>query len=115
MTHPRLLAIIFGGLVWAVLVPINHMFGRGANAAWTLWYFVAYPIILVGAWYLGLRVRSAAWVLGPIAIASSYFVALFVVEQTGSLLPFELMLMAGLAIPAALLGIVASRRAQRGR
>jgi hypothetical protein len=108
-TKAMVVSIVFGALVWAPLVLVNRLVGAAPNDAWTLWYWTAYPAILVGAWYLGHRIRSAAWRFGASAVAASYVAALVVVPQSGSLLPFELLLMGVLAVGAALVGSLGGR------
>jgi hypothetical protein len=104
-----LIATALGIVVWLPLNAINQEIGKPPNDAWSLWYWIAYPLILVTAIGLGYWVPRKSWLSGPTAIFASYVAALFLVPQTGNMLPFELLWMAILAVPAAWLGKVGAQ------
>ena len=105
-----LLSTMLGISIWLPLIVCNEFIGNAPNDAWTLWNWVAYPLILLFSCGFGFLVPTVGWALGPFAILASYIAALFVVPQTGNLLPFEVFWMAMLCVPAALLGRFGARK-----
>jgi hypothetical protein len=101
-----LIAATFGIVVWFPLNALNHAMGKSPNDAWSLWYWIGYPMILLTTAALGYWAQNKTWLMGPIAVFASYIAALFLVPQTGNMLPFELLWMAILSAPAAWAGKV---------
>jgi len=98
-----LILAITGAVVWLPLIAANSALNRPANDAWTLWYWIGYPLLLLLSLGVGYWTGKATWFHGLLAVVGSYVAALILVPQTGNLLPFELLWMGILAIPAALL------------
>jgi hypothetical protein len=101
-----LIATVLGVAIWLPLNAINQAIGKPPNDAWSLWYWVGYPLILLSTAILGYWSQNKIWLIGPIAVFASYIAALFLVSQTGNMLPFELLWMAILSAPAAWAGKV---------
>lgn len=99
-----LISITTGIIVWLPLNAINEGLGNPPNDAWSLWYWIGYPVILLMAALLGYFVPNGVWRNGPVAVFASYVAALYLVPQTGNLLPFELLWMGLLSAPAAWAG-----------
>ena len=104
-----LLAVLVGVILWPPLIILNQLSGNAPNNAWMWWYVIAYPLILLMSFGLGRRLPTASWRPAPVAVASSYVVALALVPQTGTLLPFELAVMVVLALIGAGVGKLGSR------
>lgn len=101
--HAALILAIAGAVVWLPLISANSVLNRPPNDAWTLWYWIGYPLLLLLSLGVGYWTGKAPWFHGLLAVAGSYVAALILVPHTGNLLPFELLWMAILAVPAALL------------
>lgn len=94
----------FGVIVWFPLNVLNQVLGKSPNDAWTLWYWIGYPMILSTTAALGYWAQNKTWLIGPVAVFASYIAALFFVPQSGNMLPFEVLWMAILSAPAAWAG-----------
>lgn len=94
-----LLWVVVGSFVWVPLILANNALGRPSNSAWSLWYWVGYPVFLAFAFVSGHRTGRASWPDSILLMSASYVTALIFVEHTGNLLPFELLLMTILTIP----------------
>ena len=88
-----------GILVWLPINLATAWLDRPGNDAWTLWYWIGYPALLLFSLFAGYRFGGG--IRGPVSILASYIAALFLVPHTGNLLPFELLIMGMFAIPAA--------------
>ena len=99
-----LVSIAMGVVVWLPLNALNEVLGNPPNDAWSIWYWIGYPAILVVAAVLGYLAPGEVWRNGPAAVFASYVAALYLVPQTGNLLPFELLWMGFLSVLAAWVG-----------
>lgn len=102
-------AVMVGALVWLPLIAINKALGHPGNDAWTLWYWAGYPALLVYLFGIGFRRGAHSWSHGSLAVFSSYLTALLLVAQTGNLLPFELLVMGVMSVPAILAERIGAR------
>lgn len=97
-----LASAVVGALVWVPLIATNRALGHPGNEAWTLWYWLGYPALLAFLFGIGTRLKVYSWSRGLIAVFSSYLTALLLVAHTGGLLPFEILAMGVLSVPAIL-------------
>jgi hypothetical protein len=107
MTLPLVIAL--SAAIWIPLNAICSALGWQPNDAWSLWYLVGYPFILLLLFGIGYRNRSSSSILACASIVASYASALYLVPHTGTLFPFEVLVMCALAIPAALASRMGAR------
>ena len=90
---------LIGGIAW---VPVVVLSRAGVGDEGMLWYVVAYPAMLVAAFVLGRWHSVPPFLFAAIMNTASYLTALAFIPGTGNLLPFEVLFMLILTIPAAL-------------
>ena len=90
---------VFGAALW---VPVIGAANLVVASPYTVWYFGAYPTMIIAAFAVSRWHPGRPWLISTTMVFSSYAAALFLVPGTGNLLPFELIIMALLSVPPAL-------------
>src|SRR5476651_293125 len=102
-----LAAFGLGAILWVPFRIATVRLGWPGNDAWILWFWIGYPLLLLSSLFAGYKLGTG--VRGPIAILGSYIAALFLIPHTGNLLPFELVFMGVLSVPAAIAELIGGR------
>jgi hypothetical protein len=102
-------SVMAGALLWIPLIAVNKALGNPDNDAWTLWYWVGYPALLALLFGIGFRRGVHSWRNGLAAMFSSYLTALLLVAHTGNLLPFEVLVMGAMSLPAIIVERIGAR------
>ncbi len=78
-----------------------------------LWYVVAYPAMLLAAFFIGRWHPVPSFLFAAVMNAASYITALEFIPGTGNLLPFEVLFMLILTSPVAFASWWGHRHAKR--
>jgi hypothetical protein len=103
-----LFSALLGVAVWIPLFVVETLRHHPGHL-WSMWYWVGYPMLLFGVFFIGYRTKQGLWVYGPVSLLSSYITALLLIPNTGNLLPFELLIIALFSVPAILLAKMGAR------
>ncbi len=110
---PIIISIVCGALstplAYFSLVAVE----RGTEAAYSVWLWYMYPVLLLISVFLGYRWPFKAWQYGVLAIISSYISAFVIIPGVGSLLPFEIIMELLYSIPAAIAGWLGEHMSKR--